>query len=307
MIQVLSHCYGDYVEQHLTMELPRGATARMLFPDIFAAQRYSFVLTANQKVSNYRIRALPNNGRGNLPLNFDGGINSAILRYKGAPGVDPTTSDKTDSKLLDEAELRALDKAPAPGAPHPGGADVSINLDVQVDLSTFSWTMNGVAFTTPKIPVLLQMLSGAKTAQELLPSGSVYTLPRNKVIEITMPGGSAGGPHPFHLHGHTFSVVRSAGTNATNYVNPVRRDTVNIGDAGSNVTIRFVTDNPGPWFLHCHINWHLDFGLAVVFAEDPQDTNAAIQPPDDWRNLCPTFDALPPSATAITQVPEVND
>ncbi|GLB45927.1 hypothetical protein LshimejAT787_3900030 [Lyophyllum shimeji] len=33
MIQVLSHCYGDYVEQHLTMELPRGATARMLFPD----------------------------------------------------------------------------------------------------------------------------------------------------------------------------------------------------------------------------------------------------------------------------------
>ncbi|GLB44883.1 hypothetical protein LshimejAT787_1802200 [Lyophyllum shimeji] len=31
MIQVLSHCYGDYVEQHLTMELPRGATARMLF------------------------------------------------------------------------------------------------------------------------------------------------------------------------------------------------------------------------------------------------------------------------------------
>lgn len=35
-----------------------------------------------------------------------------------------------------------------------------------------------------------------------------------------------------------------------NYVNPVRRDVVNMGDIGSNVTIRFVTDNPGPWFFH---------------------------------------------------------
>jgi len=208
--------------------------------------------------------------------------------------------------LLDESELQSLDGGPAPGAPYPGGADVNINLDVKVDLPTLSFTINGKAYKNPQVPVLLQILSGARTAQELLPSGSIYTLPRNKVIEITMPGGAAAGPHPFHLHGHTFAVVRSAGANTkANYINPVRRDTVNIGDAGSNVTIRFVTDNPGPWFLHCHINWHLDFGLAVVFAEDPADTNVTVQPPDDWRTLCPTFDALPPSATAITQVPEV--
>ena len=29
-----------------------------------------------------------------------------------------------------------------------------------------------------------------------------------------------------------------------------RRDVVNIGLAGDNVTFRFRTDNPGPWFLH---------------------------------------------------------
>lgn len=28
------------------------------------------------------------------------------------------------------------------------------------------------------------------------------------------------------------------------------------------------TDNPGPWFLHCHIDPHLEVGLAVVLAED---------------------------------------
>ena len=38
---------------------------------------------------------------------------------------------------------------------------------------------------------------------------------------------------------HTFSVVRSAGSEAYNYMNPPRRDVVNTGVAGDNVTIRF--------------------------------------------------------------------
>ena len=74
--------------------------------------------------------------------------------------------------------------------------------------------------------------------------------------------------HPFHLHGHTFDVVRVAGSSAYNYANPVRRDVVNIGQAGDNVTFRFNTNNPGPWFLHCHIDFHLNAGFAVVMAED---------------------------------------
>lgn len=57
------------------------------------------------------------------------------------------------------------------------------------------------------------------------------------------------------------------------------------------MTIRFTTDNAGPWFLHwyvlasaatlsllilithfdSHIDWHLEVGLAIVFAEDAAD------------------------------------
>ena len=64
--------------------------------------------------------------------------------------------------------------------------------------------------------------------------------------------------HPFHLHGHVFDVVRVAGSSTYNYVNPVRRDVINVGNASDNVTFRFTTNNPGPWFLHCHIDWHLE-------------------------------------------------
>lgn len=55
------------------------------------------------------------------------------------------------------------------------------------------FTVNGVAYTSPTVPVLLQMLSGAKNPNELLPSGSIYNLPPNKSVEISIPAGVVGG------------------------------------------------------------------------------------------------------------------
>ncbi|KIO00645.1 laccase [Pisolithus tinctorius Marx 270] len=123
---------------------------------------------------------------------------------------------------------------------------------------------------------------GALNPSQLLPNGSVYELPSNKTIEISIPatdltvGGALGGPHPMHLHGHAFDVVRVAGNSTYNYVNPVRRDTVSLGSQAQNdnVTIRFTTNNPGPWFFHCHIDWHLHNGFAVVMAEAPSAAEA---------------------------------
>ncbi|CAA7270051.1 unnamed protein product [Cyclocybe aegerita] len=141
--------------------------------------------------------------------------------------------------------------------------------------------VNGATFTSTMVPVLLQIMS-------LLPSGSVYTLPVNSVIELSIPGGSVGSPHPMHLHGHIFDVVCSAGSETYNYANPIKRDVVNIGEEGDNVTIRFTTDNAGPWILHCHIDWHLEIGLSVVFAEDAE-TVASSTVPVAWDSLCPTY------------------
>ena len=99
-----------------------------------------------------------------------------------------------------------------------------------------------------------------------------------------------------------FAVVRSAGSTEYNYENPIWRDAVSTGrpenatagTPGDNVTIRFETNNPGPWFLHCHIDFHLDAGFAVVFAEDIPDTQVANPVPHAWSQLCPTYNALAP-------------
>ncbi|KAK2467180.1 hypothetical protein APHAL10511_000729 [Amanita phalloides] len=252
---------------------------------IFAGQRYSFVLKTNQPVDNYWIRANPNIGS----TGFSNGLNSAILRYAGAPVADPTSNSSTSVNPLQETSLVPLINPGASGKPVKGGADVNLNFNVVFNVTDLRFQVNGVSFTPiTNTPVLLQILSGAKTAQELLPAGSVYVLPRHKSIEVSIPSGAAGSPHPVHLHGQTFDVVRSAGTTNYNYANPVRRDVVSIGVAGDNVTFRFNTDNPGPWIMHCHIDWHLNLGFAVVFATDVDETST-IDPPTAWDNLCPVY------------------
>jgi len=258
---------------------------------IFAGQRYSFVLHANQPVNNYWVRANPNRG----PVGFQDGINSAIFRYRGAPDCDPTTVQQPYQCPLLERSLVPLELPGAPGAPDLDGADVSLNLVITIDPTQPRFFVNGFSFVPPTAPVLLQILSGATSAKDLMPSGSIHNLPPNKVIQISIPGGGPGSPHPFHLHGHAFDVIRSAGSETYNFINPPRRDVVSIGDQDDNVTIRFVTDNAGPWFLHCHIDWHLDLGLAVVFVEDGPDIAAANPVPKSWKDLCPIYDALDPS------------
>ncbi|KAJ6547717.1 laccase [Mycena sp. CBHHK59/15] len=253
----------------------------------FRSSRYSFVLNANQKIGNYWVRAQPTFPGSNT--GFVNATNSAILRYAGAPKRDPTTNS-TISQPLVETALHPLIPSPVPGKRFPGGADVVLNLAITFNTTDFRFEINNHSFIPPTAPVLLQILSGAHSAQDLLPKGSIYELPPNKVVEVSIPGGTPGAPHPFHLHGHTFHVIRSAGNSTYNFDNPVIRDVVSTGPATTDLTtFRFKTDNAGPWFLHCHIDWHLEIGLAIVFAENIP----AIQhenPPYAWDQLCPLYD-----------------
>ncbi|KAJ7431445.1 Cupredoxin [Mycena galericulata] len=212
----------------------------------------------------------------------------------GSDAVEPTTNSTADNLLL-ETSLHPLVPSRVPGKPVPGGADINLNLNIVFNTTDLRFQINGASFIPPTAPVLLQILSGAQAATDLLPAGSVYSLPANKVIEVSIPGGSAGAPHPFHLHGHNFHVIRSAGNSSYNFNNPVIRDVVSTGPLTTdNTTFRFVTDNAGPWFLHCHIDWHLELGLAIVFAEDAPTIKKVEKPeiPQSWDQLCPIYDNL---------------
>ena len=62
--------------------------------------------------------------------------------------------------------------------------------------------------------------------------------------------------HPIHIHGHTFTVLRSDKRTIT----PYHTDTVLLGK-NERVQAAFVADNPGRWMYHCHVIEHLKTGL----------------------------------------------
>jgi iron transport multicopper oxidase len=249
--------YTFSIDQHnLTIIEADGQLHKPYIVDsvtIHAGQRYSAILHATQPIGNYWIRALPV-GDG-LNSSFVGGINSAILRYSGAPDAEPNSINTANANELVEAKLVPYTHFPeAPGGHTPDAPDVhAINMEWTLN-SNFQFELNGTVRTLPSVPTLLQILSG-KPAQDVLPAGQYIPLPRDRVIQLSFPGGDTFPTtrHPMHLHGHSFYVVRSAGQDGYNFKNPPRRDVVNMGGAGDNVTIRFVTDNPGEIvdFLRC--------------------------------------------------------
>ncbi|KAK4278522.1 hypothetical protein QN277_016358 [Acacia crassicarpa] len=96
--------------------------------------------------------------------------------------------------------------------------------------------------------------------------------------------------HPMHIHGYHFFIVGSGFGNfnpATdpakfNLVDPPVRNTVGTPPGGW-VAIRFLADNPGIWFVHCHIDTHLNWGLAMAFLVENGvgRSQSVIPPPPD--------------------------
>lgn len=81
------------------------------------------------------------------------------------------------------------------------------------------------------------------------------------------------GEHPIHLHGHWFTVLH-AGLPDAGPFDPAKdqldatviRDTITV-NGNSSLVLRYVANNPGIWFMHCHIDWHVAAGLGMIFRE----------------------------------------
>ena len=93
------------------------------------------------------------------------------------------------------------------------------------------------------------------------------------------------------------SCTRPRWANATMLfsINPytVRKDTVTV-PAGGYVVINFISDNPGHWFLHCHIEGHLLEGMALIVNEAPEEQPKLKPPPGIEKIKCGDFELPKP-------------
>ncbi|KAJ3705840.1 hypothetical protein LUZ61_009545 [Rhynchospora tenuis] len=186
----------------------------------------------------------------------------------------------------------------------------------------FAASLNNASFQNPQISILDAYYSSVPgiyssdfpdkppvfynfTNAELInPSPLVYVekstkvkvLEYNTTVEIVFQGTNmlGGENHPMHLHGHRFYVVGTGFGNfnnqtdplSYNLVDPPRKSTIGVPKNGW-ATIRFRAANPGVWFMHCHVDRHMIWGMDVVFiTKNGNSTDAKIMPPPADKPPC---------------------
>ncbi|XP_057503876.1 laccase-14-like [Actinidia eriantha] len=161
--------------------------------------------------------------------------------------------------------------------------------------SRLAASLNNVSFVEPEIDLLQAYYRGIGgvfktdfpsvpphffnfTADELpdsvltpLKGTKVKVLKFNSTVEMVFQGTNvlnAAENHPMHLHGYSFFFVGSGFGNFDNVtdpkkynlVDPPEINTVGVPKNGW-AAIRFRADNPGVWFMHCHLERHASWGM----------------------------------------------
>ncbi|XP_011019185.1 PREDICTED: laccase-7 [Populus euphratica] len=119
-------------------------------------------------------------------------------------------------------------------------------------------------------------------------STSVKVLKYNSTVEMVLQNTAILGVenHPMHLHGFNFHVLAQGFGNYDpvkdpkkfNLVNPQSLNTIGV-PVGGWAVIRFIANNPGVWFMHCHLDVHLPWGLATAFVVENGPTEDSTLPP----------------------------
>ncbi|KAI8144831.1 multicopper oxidase-domain-containing protein [Fennellomyces sp. T-0311] len=258
-----------------------------------AAQRVSVLVTAkNTTDTNYYFRAdMDTDMFDVLPEDLEYNLVAPVYYDKSHDRFAPSEDVGMESDF-DDITLRCLEPASAVEPDH----QVNLTIDFQVTTDGINRGMfNELPYVAPKVPSLNTMLSmGNLSYEETVygPQTQAYVLNHLDMVEIILNNLDAGA-HPFHLHGHVFQIVaRGDGVfdgNRSNVQwhsdNPIQRDVVQV-PAESFAIIRFRADNPGAWFFHCHIEWHLESGLAAVFIEAPDVAQQRLELPQSFIDAC---------------------
>ncbi|KAK4253024.1 hypothetical protein QN277_010861 [Acacia crassicarpa] len=131
------------------------------------------------------------------------------------------------------------------------------------------------------------------------PSNNVFTttgtrvimLNYNESVEIVWQGTNntlnTAENHPMHLHGFSFYVVgqglgifkNKTHPKSYNLHDPPEVNTVNLPLNGW-LAMRFVANNPGVWFMHCHFERHSSWGMdTVLIVKDGKTKETSMLPP----------------------------
>ncbi|XP_072946321.1 uncharacterized protein [Epargyreus clarus] len=226
----------------------------------------------------------------------------SVAEMRSLEGYDESLKEIADYQFYVAYDFYAKNNSHFHKSPYYGYYQVP-----EKDNRLYTPQLNHISMKMPSSPLLITRPStegfcNSSSIDEECKEGycecsHVLSVKKNAVVEIIIvdEGVTFDANHPFHLHGHNFRVVGmrrlandttieeikafdEAGLLKRNLKNAPLKDTVTVPDGGYTV-IRFKADNPGYWLFHCHIEFHVEIGMALVFKVGEHKDMAPI-PPD---------------------------
>jgi FtsP/CotA-like multicopper oxidase with cupredoxin domain len=165
--------------------------------------------------------------------------------------------------------------------------------------NSYTWALNSTPFSQFTLDDMSPLLYGPPDPSN--PGGNVTLVTQNNtwVDLVFLVPNLSQPPHPIHKHGNkvfilgagegefVWSSVAEAALaipESFNLVNPSYRDgfvTPPTEDKPTWLAVRYKVENPGPWLLHCHIQSHLNGGMAVVILDGVDEWPIV---PEEYKN-----------------------
>ncbi|OAL71576.1 hypothetical protein A7D00_4481 [Trichophyton violaceum] len=267
----------------------------------YAGERYSVMVRLHKNdARDYTIRVM------------DTGLTQIIgsyatLRYKRNPNDKNVPKAKESRGILNYGGLNTthvvtLDRDNLP--PYPPNApaahaDALYLLDTHRVKTAWTYTMKGGAMYQEDRSAYAPLLYYPDSA-DAMDESLVIRTKNNTWIDLVVQVGSLPNqpqefPHIMHKHsGKTWQI--GAGEGHWNYSSveeamkaeptkfnlktPNYRDTfITSFDGPSWIVLRYHSNNPGPWLMHCHFEIHLGGGMAIAFMDGV----------DAWPNVPPEY------------------
>ncbi|CAA6656225.1 unnamed protein product [Spirodela intermedia] len=267
---------------------------------ITPGQTMDLLLEANQCSSTaYYMAARAYSSSAAVP--FDNTTATAVLEYAGSDSGSSRASPLFPGTLPAYNNTGAL-----ANADHPSDFPLTIDSHVVITVSInelpcprdtcegpngtrIAASLNNISFVTPQVDILTAyyrriggvFATGFPSRPPLLFNFTADDLPLieyNTSVEVVFQGTNlvAGLNHPMHLHGYSFYVKD---TPLYNLVDPPMMNTFGVPRNGW-AAVRFRALNPGVWFMHCHLERHMTWGMDAVFiVKNGESPEAQMLPP----------------------------
>lgn len=238
------------------------------------------IIRVTEKITynNYRLSEAP------LPMDSDWPVGSVGTCFDAnstnlIPRIEPPSMDDVKGRVFFNTSFGSIVTSA-----HSTASERRVLGRFFVDNTTY--------ISRPQAPLLQHMLRGG---QGHLNSSEVAseTIDKLGFWDIVVNNLDANLEHPFHLHGmDTCLVSRGAGVLNEESAKKIQYNTrdslcrdVHVLPAGTYSVFRVFANNPGVWFFHCHMGWHLASGFAGVIIMHAEFLRK-IKLPSDNQALC---------------------